>query len=295
MVIQTHSLSKQYKKGIFALQEVNFEIESGVYGLLGPNGAGKTSLIGILAGLIRPTQGSATVCGFDTTRQARQVREKIGIIPQEYKLYPDFSAFEFLDYMAMLSGTDLTSAQILRLLGDVNLDKAAKKKIKSFSGGMKQRLVVAQALAHNPPVLLADEPTSGLDPEERVRFRNLFSEIGLSRTVLLSTHITEDITATTNQLSILHQGRLIFSGSIDKLLSQSAGLIWSCTLSGEQWELFKEQNLIISFVNDVESRQVKARYSPRNGPPAAGSLPLEASLEDAYMLLVSQHKRDLQS
>ena len=165
MIIQTHSLTKQYKAGVFALRDVNLAMDEGVYGLLGPNGAGKTTLIGILAGLIQPTAGRATVCGFDTQRQVSEVRKNIGIIPQEYLLYPEFSAYEFLDYMALLSGLDLSRQTIMRLLEEVNLASVAKKKIKSFSGGMKQRLVVAQALAHDPPVLFADEPTSGFDPE----------------------------------------------------------------------------------------------------------------------------------
>ncbi|MGV8050555.1 MAG: ABC transporter ATP-binding protein [Anaerolineaceae bacterium] len=292
MIIQTQSLTKQYKAGVFALRDVNFAMDEGVYGLLGPNGAGKTTLIGILAGLIQPTAGRAIVCGYDTQHQVREVRKNIGIIPQEYLLYPDFSAYEFLDYMALLSGVDLSRREIMRLLEEVNLAAVAKKKIKSFSGGMKQRLVVAQALVHDPPVLFADEPTTGLDPEERVRFRNLFSDLGLTRTVLLSTHITEDITATTNRLSILHMGRLVFSGSIAELLAQCQGMVWGCTVARADWPAFKDHNLIFSFVHDADAQSVSARYSPLDSAPAGGGTPLEPNLEDAYMLLISQRNAE---
>jgi ABC-type multidrug transport system ATPase subunit len=292
MIIQTHSLTKQYKAGVFALRDVNLAMDEGVYGLLGPNGAGKTTLIGILTGLIQPTAGRATVCGFDTQRQVSEVRKNIGIIPQEYLLYPEFSAYEFLDYMALLSGLDLSRQTIMRLLEEVNLASVAKKKIKSFSGGMKQRLVVAQALAHDPQVLFADEPTSGLDPEERVRFRNMFSDLGLRRTVLLSTHITEDITAVTNRLSILHKGRLIFSGSIPELLDQCRGKVWERTVAREDWATFKDHNLILSFVHEAETHSVIARYSPLSSMVTEGSTPLTPNLEDAYMLLICQHNSE---
>ena len=181
MIIQTHSLTKQYKAGVFALRDVNLAMDEGVYGLLGPNGAGKTTLIGILTGLIQPTAGRATVCGFDTQRQVSEVRKNIGIIPQEYLLYPEFSAYEFLDFWALLSGIDLSTQTIMKQLEEVNLAYMDNKQIKSFSGGMKQRLVVAQALAHDQTVRFADELPSGLDPEERVRFRNMISNQGSKR------------------------------------------------------------------------------------------------------------------
>jgi len=180
----------------------------------------------------------------------------------------------------------------MKQLDEVNLAYMDNKQIKSFSGGMKQRLVVAQALAHDQTVRFADELPSGLDPEERVRFRNMFSDLGLRRTVLLSTHITEDITAVTNQLSILHKGRLIFSGSILELLDQCRGKVWERTVAREDWATFKDHNLILSFVHEAEAHSVIARYSPLSRMVTEGSTPLTPNLEDAYMLLIRQHNSE---
>lgn len=290
-MIVTEHLGKFYGKDKQALDDVNLHVPRGVYGLLGPNGAGKSTLIRILSGTLKPTSGIAKVAGYDCVKEIDEVRKRIAVIPQEFRLYPNLNPIEFLEYMLILSGKDIDRSLIMKRLAQVNLEENAKKRMGSFSGGMKQRVAIAQALIHEPQVIFADEPTSGLDPEERVRFRNLLSEIGLEKTVLLSTHITEDITASTNKLSVLNHGKIIFSGSTRELINTARGKVWSCRIrSGEDWEKFKSRNLIFSFTLDPDNEEVTALYSPKTDALERGSEPLEPTLEYAYMLLVNQHE-----
>jgi ABC-type multidrug transport system ATPase subunit len=290
-MIFTKNLNKFYAKDKQALDDVNLHVPRGVYGLLGPNGAGKSTLIRILTGTLKPTSGSASVAGYDCIKEIDEVRKRIAVIPQEFRLYPNLNPVEFLEYMLLLSGKDIDHALIMKRLAQVNLEELAKKRIGSFSGGMKQRVAIAQALIHDPQVIFADEPTAGLDPEERVRFRNLFSEIGLEKTVLLSTHITEDITASTNQLSVLNHGKIVFSGSTKELINSARDKVWSCRIrSGPEWEDFKSRNLFFSFTLDLDHDEVTALYSPKTSQAEKGSVPLEPTLEYAYMLLVNRHE-----
>jgi len=288
-MITTERLNKIYGKDKQALDDVNLHVPRGVYGLLGPNGAGKSTLIRILTGTLKPTSGAVSVAGYDWINEIDEVRKRIAVIPQEFSLYPNLTPIEFLEYMLILSGRDINRPLIFKRLEQVNLANQAKKRIGSFSGGMKQRVAIAQALIHEPQVIFADEPTAGLDPEERVRFRNLFSEIGLKKTVLLSTHITEDITASTNMLSVLNHGKIIFSGSTRELINTARGKVWSCQIkTGSEWERFRSRNLIFSFTLDQENEEVTALYSPKTSKIEKGSETLEPTLEYAYMLLVNQ-------
>ncbi len=288
-MITTERLNKIYGKDKQALDDVNLHVPRGVYGLLGPNGAGKSTLIRILTGTLKPTSGTARVAGYDCIKEIDEVRKRIAVVPQEFSLYPNLTPIEFLEYMLILSGRDINRPLIFKRLEQVNLANQAKKRIGSFSGGMKQRVAIAQALIHEPQVIFADEPTAGLDPEERVRFRNLFSEIGLEKTVLLSTHITEDITASTNMLSVLNHGKIIFSGSTRELINTARGKVWSCQIkTGSEWERFRSRNLIFSFTLDQENEEVTALYSPKTSEIEKGSETLEPTLEYAYMLLVNQ-------
>ena len=289
-MIITQQLNKVYGNKKQALDDVNLHVLRGVHGLLGPNGAGKSTLIRILTGTLKPTSGTAKVAGFDSIKEIDEVRKRIAVIPQEFRLYPNLNPIEFLEYMLILSGKDIDRALIMKRLAQVNLEDHAKKRIGSFSGGMKQRVAIAQALIHEPQVIFADEPTSGLDPEERVRFRNLFSEIGLEKTVLLSTHITEDITASTNKLSVLNHGKIVFSGSTRELINTARSKVWSCRVGrGTEWEKFKKRNLVFSFTLDLDNEVVTALYSPKTNELEKGSEPLEPTLEYAYMLLVNRH------
>ena len=289
-MIETNALTKNYGKKT-ALKEVSFTMGRGVFGLLGPNGAGKSTLMKILSCLLKPTSGTALINQHDTVKDPGEVRKLIGVIPQEYNLYNRLTPVEFLEYMLLLSDKNPDKKRIEEMLERVNLSSVKKQKIGSFSGGMKQRLVVAQALVHDPQVILADEPTAGLDPEERVRFRNLFSEIGLEKTVLLSTHITEDITSSTKNLFVLNHGNLVFSGQSQDFVQRAEGKIWTTVVKNQAWEAFKGENLIISFMILPESNDIEVRYVPGTGIPAEGSHAISPTLEDAYMLMIHQNNQ----
>lgn len=217
-------LTKSYGKKV-ALDGISLQIESGMFGLLGRNGAGKTTLMRILATLLPKTGGEIEICGVPVEK-ASQIRRMVGYLPQEFSLYPGMSVYEAMDYLGVLSG--LTSSQrkerIMPLLSRVNLDSAAKVRVKALSGGMKRRLGIAQAILHEPKILIVDEPTAGLDPEERVRFRNLLCDIAEDRIVLLSTHIVEDIEKTCENIAVLNEGKILYSGALDAFVGDTGDL-----------------------------------------------------------------------
>ena len=210
-MIEIDNLTKTYRGNVHALNGIDLTIGTGMFGLVGPNGAGKTTLMRILAGLLRSSGGSVTVFGHDlSTNAGRQAaKANLGYLPQDLGLYPNLNAYEFLDYMAILKGvTDKNERQrqIADLLEKVRLTDAAKRRLKTYSGGMKRRIGIAQALLGDPKLLIVDEPTAGLDPEERVRFRNLLSDMAAERTIILSTHIVEDISQSCNDLAVMRGG-----------------------------------------------------------------------------------------
>jgi ABC-2 type transport system ATP-binding protein len=219
--IVINNLTQRYGRKT-ALKQVSFSVGNGMYGLLGRNGAGKTTLMKTMTGLLAPKEGAIEICGVPVTR-VRELRKLIGYLPQEFSLYPGMRVDEVLDYLAVLSDIpgDVRKKRIPELLVKVNLIDKRRSRVKSLSGGMKRRLGMAQALLHNPQVLIADEPTVGLDPEERVRLRELLKEEAKTKTVLLSTHIVEDIEALCEKAAILDEGRLIYHGSIMELMDKT--------------------------------------------------------------------------
>lgn len=231
MSIIVERLTKKYRgAATAALSEVSLVCERGVLGLLGPNGAGKTTFMRILAALIAPTAGMVMVEGVRVDQMPHQVHSLIGYLPQEYTLYPQLTAWEFLDYMGALSGLRQRRRRIELVLEQVGLSAAARRRLGTFSGGMKQRVAIAQALLHEPTVLLVDEPTASLDPAERVRFRNLLVELGREKTVLLSTHIVEDVAAACSAIAVLLHGRMVFHGSVPALIALAQGKVWEVSL-----------------------------------------------------------------
>ena len=236
MEIAIERLTKVYRGHILALNGIDLRVQNGMFGLLGPNGAGKTTLMRILAGIVRPSSGQITIGGHHlaSERDRTAVKRMLGYLPQELCLYPDLSAREFLDYIALLKGLDDRQTRRRRvdeLLETVSLFDVAGRKLKTFSGGMKRRVGIAQALLNDPQLLIVDEPTAGLDPEERIRFRNLLADLGSggNRIVLLSTHIVEDVAQTCQELAIMNKGRIVFRGSIAELVAAAEGKVWSVT------------------------------------------------------------------
>ncbi len=289
MKIEIGRLNKVYRGGIHALKDVDLTIPSGMFGLLGPNGAGKTTLMRILAGILRPTSGDLYIGGYDgnTEKGRTAIKRVLGYLPQELGVYPDLSAREFLDYIGILKGMDDRKARQSRvdgLLEVVSLTNVANRKLKTFSGGMKRRIGIAQALLNDPTLLIVDEPTAGLDPEERIRFRNLLSELAGDRTVLLSTHIVEDIAQTCRNLAIMNNGYVIFQGTTADLTREARGKVWVVTTGGSKPE---GNFMVVSTMHmgaSVQYRLVGELLSPDGGVSA------EPSLEDSYVWLMREQR-----
>jgi len=285
-MITVTNLGKTYRGDVQALRGVTLEIGTGMFGLVGPNGAGKTTLMRILAGLLRPTAGEVRVLGHDVTtyRGKMAVKALLGYLPQELGLYPDLTGREFLDYIAILKGLtdgDARNGQIAELLELVGLSETADRRLKTYSGGMKRRIGVAQALLGDPHLLVVDEPTSGLDPEERVRLRNLLADMAGRRTIILSTHIVEDVSQTCNDLAVLHEGRILFRGDPRALIERVRGHVWTLSLPpGQRPDGGLTVVSTLRFDDKVEYRVV----GPEARHPAAR--PATPNLEDGYLWLM---------
>lgn len=286
MDITLRHLTKIYRGGVRALNDANLTIPHGMFGLLGPNGAGKTTLMRLLAGILLPSSGTIHVGNYDvaTERGRAEVKQLLGYLPQELGLYPDLSAYEFLDYIGILKGLqDRKSRQqrVSLLLETVALSDVAHRKLKTFSGGMKRRVGIAQALLNDPQLLIVDEPTAGLDPEERIRFRNLLTTLAGDRTVLLSTHIVEDIAQTSQNLAVMRSGQVIFQGTTAQLISEARGHVWMITTQGDRPE---GDCSIVSILPMGASTQYRVVGEER--PVSHQAQFAEPTLEDGYVWLM---------
>ena len=293
MQIQIEHLSKTYSGKVPAVCDVHLTIQPGLIGLLGPNGAGKTTLMRMLATLLTPTEGTALVGGYDV-RQAtdrRQIKRLLGYLPQELGLYPNLNAFEFLDYMAILKGLHdgaVRRQRIAQLLDMVGLADVARRQLKGYSGGMKRRVGLAQALLTDPQFLIVDEPTAGLDPEERIRIRTMLSELALEgeRVVLLSTHIVEDVAQTCRRLIVLHKGEARFDGAPEDLAALAAGRTWQIsqgllpTGAGAR----PEHLTVVSILPRAGGIDYRVVGEPR---PQDHAVPIAPGLEDGYLWLMA--------
>jgi len=282
--ITIRRLTHSYRGGKTALRDVDLEIGSGMFGLLGPNGAGKTTLIRILASLLKPTSGQVLIDGLDLQQRRRQIRQWTGYLPQEFSSFPRLSAWEFLDYIACLKGIrprQKRLALIEKILEDVGLFEARDRRAGHLSGGMKRRLGIAQTLIGDPKIMIVDEPTVGLDPEERVRFRNLLSDLSrLDKTIILSTHIVGDISSTCSRIALLDLGRVVFDGTPADLASGARGKVWKTDVPALELDAVKAKYPVISAVpseKGYEIRVVANRYA--DGPAES----VEPNLEDAYV------------
>ncbi len=290
LVIQ--NLSKTYPGGVRALDNISMKIPTGMFGLLGPNGAGKSTLMRTLATLQNADSGSAMLGDLDILHDKKRVREILGYLPQEFGVYPRTSATVLLTHLATLKGVGSTSAErreiVEGLLNRVNLFDVRKKSVATYSGGMRQRFGIAQALLGDPKLLIVDEPTAGLDPGERNRFYNLLSEVGESVVVILSTHIVEDVKELCTNMSIIHNGRLLFAGSPSQAEATLAGRIWAKSMSKEELRTCQAEMDVISS-KLIEGRPVVHVYCEDN--PGNGFEMVSPNLEDVFFCQIKHNIR----
>jgi ABC-2 type transport system ATP-binding protein len=282
MKLVIHSISKKYKGNIWGLRDFDLETGPGIVGLLGPNGAGKTTLMNILATVTEPTQGSFTWNGTDIVRSPDALRVDLGYLPQDFGVYPNLNAIEFLTYLAALKGVNgrRASRRIRELLELVNLSEVSTRPLAAYSGGMKQRVGIAQALLNDPKLLLVDEPTAGLDPEERIRFRNMIVELAEERVVILSTHIVSDVEAIATRIVLLNGGRLLIDASPDQLLQAVEGKVWRWILPSSEL-LHARQRYVVSTARQ-RADGVHVRLVAETAP-SSNAKPVAPTLEEAYL------------
>jgi len=282
--IEIKNLTKTYPGGFRALDNINLTITNGMFGLLGPNGAGKSTLMRILVTLMQPTEGQVLVNGRDISGYRKEVRKMVGYLPQDFRFFAKLRSWEFLDYAARLAG--MTSKKerndrVDKMLESVGLYEFRNRMANKLSGGMKRRLGIAQALIANPSLIIVDEPTTGLDPEERIRFRNLLSDLGRSETIIiLSTHIVGDISSTCNQMALLNEGTLIYHGTPDHLVEQARGSVWRAEITQEVYETLKSQVPIISTIPSGGGWEVQFVGEK---PDHVEAVPVDPNLEHAYV------------
>ena len=282
MHLSIQGVGKRYRGGKWGLADFSLEVERGVLGLLGPNGAGKSTLMRILATVTRPTTGRVRWNGTDIAEKPDAVREVLGYLPQDFGVYPQLTAEEFLTYLAAVKGLGARAARrrVAEMLELVNLTEVRRRPLGGFSGGMKQRVGVAQALLNDPRLLIVDEPTVGLDPEERVRFRHLLSELAGDRIVLLSTHIVSDVEATAAEIAVLRSGRLLAHATPEDLLAAAEGRVWEWRVPSGELATVRERFAVSKAVRRSDGVEVRA-VAPE--PPAEDVRPVAPTLEDAYL------------
>ena len=265
-----------------ALFGIDLTIEQGMYGLLGRNGAGKTTLMKVIAALHKKKRGEVTVCGVPV-EEASKIRSMIGYLPQDFSMYPNMRTDEALDYLGALSGIPSKERRkrVNELLRTVNLIEHRHKKVKQLSGGMKRRLGIAQALIHDPKVLIVDEPTAGLDPEERIRFRNLLCETAEERIVILSTHIVGDIESTCENIAVMDEGRILWTGNVKDLLKDAEGKVWTVTIESRFLPQIKSLYSVTGMV--MQGSQTSVRFVHEGTPDVTGAAQTAPCLEDAYI------------
>lgn len=288
MELQIRNLSKTYSNGVQALKNVNLTIKNGMFGLLGPNGAGKSSLMRTIATLQEADQGEIYLDDLNVLGQKQELRKVLGYLPQEFGVYPKISAEEMLDHLANLKGITHRKERkevVETLLQKVNLWNVRKKRLGTYSGGMKQRFGIAQALLGNPKLIIVDEPTAGLDPVERNRFHNLLSEIGENTIVILSTHIVDDVTTLCHDMAIICLGEVVLRGNPQEIIESYQGRVWKKLIDKNELETYKNSFKVIS------SRLLMGKtliHVISEGNPGEGFEVLEADLEDVYFTEISE-------
>jgi len=284
MKIEIDNLSQVYKNGKKALSDVNLEIGSGMFGLLGPNGAGKSSLMRILVTILKPSIGHVKIDNYDLIKNRKEIRQMLGYLPQDFRFFSKLKTWEFLDYAAGLSGLTKKRERAEKVdewLEKVGLFDFRERDANKLSGGMKRRLGIAQALIGEPKIIVVDEPTTGLDPEERIRFRNILSELSQKDVIIvLSTHIVGDISSVCNDLALLNNGYVEFKGSPEELVSMAKGHVWQVTTSGYEYDILKDKYAVISTIPTEEGWEVQLVGDTIE---AKNAIEIEPNLEHAYV------------
>ena len=291
MELSVDRLTKHYGSKI-AVDCVSVALKPGIYGLLGENGAGKTTLMRMLCAILESTSGEVFLDGREIVSMGAEYRDILGYLPQDFGYYPNYTAREFLLYMAALKGIprDRAKKRAEELLEVAGLSEVAAKKIKTFSGGMKQRVGIAQALLNHPKLLILDEPTAGLDPKERVRFRNLISDYAADRIVILSTHIVSDIEAIADEVLLMKKGKLVSQGTVSELTKEAEGKVWELTVSPAEAKSWQERAAVANLRHEGEQVVLRILSDEK---PAEGAVPCEAGLEDLYLYSMQGKKEML--
>ncbi len=284
MSISIRGLNKIYPNGNQALKDINLEIPTGMFGLLGPNGAGKSTLMRILVALMEPTSGEVNIFGHDLLKERKEVRGLLGYLPQDFRFFAKYKTHEFLDYAARLSGMNnhrKRKEAVDAMLESVGLFDVRERYANKLSGGMKRRLGIAQALIHNPKVIIVDEPTTGLDPEERIRFRNLLTAVSEQDvTIILSTHIVGDISSSCKSMALMNKGEVAYFGSPEEMLKQAAGKVWRIQITGDQLHEIDKKYPVISTIPSGSGWEVQVVADEIQGYDAE---PYPPNLEHAYV------------
>lgn len=293
MELVIENVSKEYRGGVWGLRDFSLRLGPGILGLLGPNGAGKSTVMRLIATITRPTSGTIFWNGTDVARQPDVLRRVLGYLPQDFGVYPNLNAVEFLTYLAAVKGLERGPARrrIDELLQLVNLTEAAYRPIGGFSGGMRQRVGIAQALLNDPHLLIVDEPTVGLDPEERARFRNLIADLAGERIVILSTHIVSDVEATASSIALIANGRLLQHALPETLLQAVTGQVWGWLVPSSELTAVRQHHLITNTIRRADG--ILARIVSDN-TPHPDATPLTATLEDAYLYAIAHRPEAVQ-
>jgi len=281
-MLHLEGVSKQFRGGNYGVRDLSLSIGSGVLGLLGPNGAGKTTLMQMIATITRPTAGTIRFDGVDVVRDPNQIRRRLGYLPQDFGVYDNLTAHEFLSYFAALKGVH-SRARINEMLEMVNLHNVAKRPVGGFSGGMKQRLGIAQALVNDPDLVIVDEPTAGLDPEERVRFRNVLADAGLGKLVILSTHIVSDVESVATHIAIMNGGSIVACATPEELMRGAEGSVWEMVVPSERFDELRRTARVSSAVRKSDGVHVRIV----SGDEPRGATAAEPTLEDAFLHTMS--------